>query len=235
MKFLRFKPRLIPTIFTVPALILLFSLSFWQFQRLNWKQNIINEIVVQNNLPSIELPAHVDLVEMLYRKVKLRGHFIHNKEMHLYGGSRQFKGENGYYIFTPLKLDDGRIIVVNRGWVTEKKKEAKLRPETITAKEVEIEGSIMESEARPLYVHDNQLDNNLWFYIDLNQMKEFLKEPIENFYVLAKEVPGTSPRGKNLSPNLRNDHLAYALTWLFSAFALIIIYIVYHQKDIEKK
>ena len=89
----------------------------------------------------------------------------------------------------------------------------------------------MQSEERPLYVHDNQPDNNLWFYIDLSQIKSVLNEPIEGFYILAKEIPNASPRGKNLEPNIRNHHLGYALTWLFSAIILLVIYIMYHQKQ----
>ena len=233
MKAFAFKPKLIPTIFTIPALILLFSLSFWQFQRLQWKEAVIEEIRIQVNLPSIELPKENILPHLLYRKVKIMGEFIHDKEIHLYGGSRQFKGENGYYILTPLKLDNGRAIIINRGWVTEKKKNSALRPDTLVSGIVEIEGYIMKSEDRPLYVHDNQPDKNLWFFIDLAQIKNFLNEPIEDFYVLAKEVPNTSPRGKNLEPNIRNHHLGYALTWLFSAIILLIIYIIYHQKQVK--
>lgn len=231
MRILGFKPKFIPTIITIPALVLLFSLSIWQFQRLAWKEGLIAEIKKQNALPAIELLSKTDLAELLYRKVKVVGTFLHDQELHLYGGSRQFKGENGYYILTPMKITDGRIILINRGWVTEKNKEAKTRPETLVTGEVEVEGSVMESEKRPLYVHDNQLNKNLWFYIDLQQIKDYLQEPLENFYILAKEIPHTSPRGKNLDYNIRNHHLAYALTWLFSAIILIVIYILYHRQN----
>ncbi len=225
-----FKPKLIPTIFTIPALILLLSLSYWQFERLHWKNNLIEEITKQTQLPAIDLPENIDLSEMLYRKVKLQGEFIHDQEMHMYGGARQFKGENGYYILTPIKLSNNKIIIINRGWVNEKQKEAKTRPETLTEGMVEVEGSIMKSEEKPLYVHDNQPNRNLWFYVDLNEMKNFLKEPVEKFYIMAKEIPGTSPRGRNLEPNIRNHHLGYALTWLFSAISLMVIYVIYHKK-----
>lgn len=122
IKIFDFKPKLLPTIFTIPALIILFGLSFWQFERLSWKQGLISEIVEQSKLPSIDIPSVVDLKNMLYRKVKVKGEFLHDKEMHMYGGSREFKGENGYYIFTPMYLEDGRAVVINRGWVPEKKK-----------------------------------------------------------------------------------------------------------------
>ena len=87
----------------------------------------------------------------------------------------------------------------------------------------------MQSEKKPLYVHDNQMSRNLWFYVDLAQMQDWLNAPIENFYILAKDVPNMTPRGRDLEPNLRNHHLGYALTWLFSAIILLVIYVIYHR------
>ena len=228
-KTLRFKPRLIPTLFTIPALILLLVLSFWQFQRLHWKQGLIDEIKQQSQLAVIGLPEQVELTSMLYRKVKLKGEFNHAQEIHIYGGSRQFKGGVGYYIFTPMRIENNKIIMINRGWVPEKLKDPATRPESLLKGQVEVEGAIMQSEKKPLYVHDNQMSRNLWFYVDLAQMQDWLNAPIENFYILAKDVPNMTPRGRDLEPNLRNHHLGYALTWLFSAIILLVIYVIYHR------
>ena len=231
MAILGFRPKLIPTLFTIPALILLLSLSIWQFQRLQWKQGIIDKINQQSQVAAIELPKAVDLPEMLYRKVSLKGKFLHEHEMHMYGGSRKFKGEVGYYILTPMLLKDNRVIIVNRGWVSEKMKDKATRPKSQIKGEVEISGSIMKTEDKSLYIHDNQLEKNLWFYINLDEMRSFIKLPIENFYILAKDDPNSMLRGQDLSVNLHNRHLGYALTWLFSAIALMLIYVIYHRKS----
>jgi surfeit locus 1 family protein len=226
-----FKPKLIPTLFTIPALIVLFGLSIWQFQRLEWKENIIAEITEQSKVLPIALPKLVQLPNMFYRKVIASGEFLHDHEIHMYGGSRQFKGEPGYYILTPMKLRDEQIILINRGWVPERLKNSSKRPETLTTGEVEIIGTIMPTEQRNLYIHDNQKERNLWFYVNLNEVRDFLKMPIGDFYILARDEPNILPRGRDLEPSLRNHHLGYALTWLFSAFALIFIYIRFHKKN----
>ena len=231
-KFLQFKPKLIPTLFTIPTLILLFSLSYWQFERLEWKEGLIDAIKQKNQLAEIILPNQVKLPDMVYRQVALSGEFIHDQEMHIYGGSREFKGEEGYYILTPMRLVDGRVIIINRGWVSKKLKNPLTRLATLSKGQVEVHGTIMQNEAKGLYVYDNQPERNLWFYINLAEMKSWLKIDIENFYILAKDQPPSLIRGRNIDPNLRNHHLGYALTWLFSALALLVIYIVYHQ---EKK
>ncbi len=226
-----FKPKLIPTMFTIPALIVLFSLSIWQFQRLTWKEATIQKIRIQIEHPIAQLPQKIDLATWLYRPIEVEGSFLYDQELYLYGGSRQFKGENGYYILTPLRLDDERIIIINRGWVPEKLKDQNKRPETVLHKRTKLIGYIMKSEERPLYVHDNDLKRNLWFYINLNEIQQALNEKIEDFYILAKEIPNQLPRGRNLEPNIRNNHLSYALTWLFSAITLLVIYIMYHRRE----
>lgn len=233
---LGFKPQLIPTLFAVPALILLISLSIWQFQRLHWKQDLIKTIKTQSTIAPIELQKDINSTEMLYRNVIIKGNFKHNEEIHIYGGSRKFKGEVGYYILTPMHLTDGRIIIVNRGWVPKQLKESSSRPETLIKGPIEITGALMKSEEKGSYIHDNQLEYNLWFYVNLMEIKNFLNIPddifINNFYLLAKENNDSNilPYGRNLEPNIRNHHLEYALTWLFSAISLVVIYIMYHRK-----
>ena len=227
---LKFKPKLIPTIFTIPALIVLLSLSFWQFKRLHWKENLINEIETQNKFEAIDYNKLNEVDNIFYRKIKLKGEFLHNFELHMYGGSRQFKGEPGYYIITPMQTIDNKIFLVNRGWVPEKLKLANKRPETLITGQVEIIGTIMPEEQKTLYIHDNQPNKNLWFYINLDEIRNSIKMSLDNFYILAKEEENNIiPKGRNLKPSLHNNHLGYALTWLFSAFALIFVYIRYHK------
>jgi surfeit locus 1 family protein len=227
---LKLKPKLIPTLFTIPALLVLFGLSFWQFQRLNWKENLISEITKQTKLESVAINNFTNSDDIFYRKTAVSGEFLHNLEIHMYGGSRQFKGKPGYYIITPLKTQNNQIFLVNRGWVPENLKDSGTRPESLVKGTVEVIGTIMPEEKKTLYIHDNQPDKNLWFYINLVEIRNALKISLNDYYILAKEEPGTLPLGRNLDPNIRNDHLGYALTWLFTAFALIFVYISYHRK-----
>lgn len=226
-----FSPKLIPTLFTIPALIILFSLSIWQFQRLEWKLAIIKDIETRGKIEISALPKQYDISDILYRRYKLNGEFLHNHETYIYGGSIQFKGGVGYYILTPFKLEDGRIVIVNRGWVPEKLKNPDKRPNTLIPGQVEIIGTAMASEKKGLYIHDNQPQKNLWFYVNLAEINDFTKLPIENFYLLAKETPNTLPIGRNLDSKLHNHHLTYALTWLFAGLALIVVYILYHKRN----
>jgi surfeit locus 1 family protein len=229
--------KLVPTLFVAATLTLLLSLSFWQFQRLYWKQEIIAQIKHQSQMNAIDLPQYVALPEMLYRKVIAKGEFLHQHEIHIYGGSRKFKGEVGYYILTPLRLLDGKLVIVNRGWVPDKLKDSLTRPATLVKGVIEVSGTIMKNEEKGIYIHDNQPARNLWFYINLDEIRSFLKLPsdnfFENFYILAKldDNPNIMPYGRDLELSIRNHHLGYALTWLFCAISLMVIYVIYQRKN----
>lgn len=66
--------------------------------------------------------------EFAYRKVALRGHFDHSKEILIQPRTRE--GELGYHVIVPLiREDGGPPILVNRGFVRRDLAERRLRPE----------------------------------------------------------------------------------------------------------
>ncbi|MDX2073085.1 MAG: SURF1 family cytochrome oxidase biogenesis protein, partial [Alphaproteobacteria bacterium] len=108
------KPELLPTLFFVSAFCVMCALGIWQLNRLAWKTEIIAQTEVAAAAPALaSLPQ--DVSGLAYRRVILTGKFLHDKTIHLIG--RQQGMEVGYYMVTPLALDDdGRIILVNRGF-----------------------------------------------------------------------------------------------------------------------
>ena len=82
---MKFKPALIPTLFTIPALIVLLLLGTWQMQRLHWKNDRIEKVNYKSSQEAIDLPFVVSDVDSLeYRRVKVKGEFLHDKEIHLF-------------------------------------------------------------------------------------------------------------------------------------------------------
>ena len=52
---------------------------------------------------------------------------MNDHEFHL--AARYDHNVLGYHVLTPFQLDDGRIVLLNRGWVPYDKKEPATRPE----------------------------------------------------------------------------------------------------------
>ena len=110
---MKFRPFLWLTIVTLPALLMLIGLGSWQLQRLQWKNDLISSFEARSAADAITIPAtNAELDDLEFRNLALSGVFQHDKETFLTG--RTYEGNAGFHVVTPLLLDDGRIILVNR-------------------------------------------------------------------------------------------------------------------------
>lgn len=114
---LRFRPY--PG-FTVAAVILtaiLIGLGVWQLQRLQWKLALIAEVNGHMAAAPVSLDAALamsaDAVQ--YRRVALSGRFDNAKEAYVF--TTDANGTPVYHVLTPFQLDDGRQLMVDRGYV----------------------------------------------------------------------------------------------------------------------
>jgi surfeit locus 1 family protein len=135
-----FRPALWPTLFTIPALILLVTLGTWQAQRLVWKLDLIETVERGLKAEPVPLPAgSFDPADWAYRRVTVSGQFDHAREFHLLAHSE--RGNFGYHVITPLKRSDAPgWVLVSRGWVPTEKKAAEDRPQVQVTGEVSVTG-----------------------------------------------------------------------------------------------
>ncbi|XP_013362149.1 PREDICTED: surfeit locus protein 1 isoform X2 [Chinchilla lanigera] len=115
-----------------------FGLGTWQVQRRKWKLKLIAELESRVMAEPIPLPADpVELKNLEYRPVKVKGHFDHSKELYIMprtmvdpareAGRISSSTESGAFVVTPFHCTDlGVTILVNRGFVPRKK----VNPET---------------------------------------------------------------------------------------------------------
>lgn len=234
---MKFRPTFWPTVFTVPAVLLMLGLSVWQIERLQWKEALIAERSQRTSAPAIALPgaeplSAADLAGLEYRHVHAQGQFANDKEIFL--GARTFEGSAGYHVITPFRLADGRVVLVDRGWIPLDRKEAAKR----SAGEIEgatgLDGVIRLQGRQTWFVPDNRPDLDFFFWIDLPVMAKLAGLPgtETRYYVEAGPAknPGGFPVGGQTRIDLPNDHLQYAITWFCLAIALVVIYVLYHRQ-----
>jgi cytochrome oxidase assembly protein ShyY1 len=112
-------PRWIALTVFVLVLIPLFVLaSSWQFDRLEQKQ-VRNSVVAQAQaMPSVPLTDLVDdsiSSDLRWRNVTVEGEFLQQQDVLI--RRKFFDNSPGYWLVSPLQLDDGRILPVIRGWI----------------------------------------------------------------------------------------------------------------------
>lgn len=215
--------------------MVLIGLGSWQVERLNWKQQLIDTFEARMAQQPVAAPLKVDnMGQWKYRLVKLDGVYQHDKEILMTG--RTFEGSAGFHVLTPLLLQDNRIVIVNRGWVPEKLRAREKRPETLVEGLLTIQGILREDKRRGPFVPDNEPKNEVWLYVDTNEMASHREIfPVAPYYVDAIRAPGpyVLPIGASTQIAVRNEHLQYAVTWFLLAATLLVIYVIYHYRRPE--
>jgi surfeit locus 1 family protein len=228
-----FRPRLVPTLFTVPGVLILLGLGIWQVQRLQWKEGLIAQRDAAVVAPPIAPPRTVAEARGLeFHHVVADGMFENDKELFLAAASDS--GESGYQVMTPLVMSDGRTMFVNRGFIPLELKDKAKRAAGELSGTVHVAGllRVPPVEKPSFFLPDNRPDLNLWFWVDLPAMarQTGIADPVP-FYVDADKTPnpGGWPKGGVTRLDLPNDHLQYAITWFSLAVALVVIYVLYHR------
>jgi surfeit locus 1 family protein len=227
------RPALWPTLITVPAVLITFGLGAWQIQRLFWKEGLIAERQGRVAMPALDgLPKSFDPATQQFRRVRISGHFVHDKE--LLRPARSLKeGAIGFQVFTPFKLDGDGYIFVNRGWVPRQRELPDARREGQVAGDVTVQGLLRDPPKPGWFTPDNNPAKNRWFRLDIAQMaKATGLGPFKPYYIDAgpKPNPGGYPVGGQTRMTIRNEHLQYAITWFALGFIGIVIYLLYHRR-----
>ena len=231
---IRFRPRLAPTLFTIPVVAVLVTLGVWQLQRLEWKSRLIAERATAVAAAPVSPPKTLAEARALeFHRVTVEGVFLHDKE--ILRNAIAAKGDAGFDVLTPLREEGGRIVFANRGFVPTELKDPATRPTGQLAGTVRVSGllRVPPQEKPGWFIPDNRPDRNAWFWIDLPAMAA--ADGLANvapFYIDAdaEPNPGGWPKGGVTPLALPNDHLQYAITWFSLAAALVVIYLVYHSR-----
>jgi len=89
-------------------------LGFWQLDRLHGRRDVNAMLAARGALPPVDL-ATTDVGTVAYAHVIAAGTYDPSHEIVLSG--RSYQGMAGNHILTPLVLEDGRAVLVDRGWV----------------------------------------------------------------------------------------------------------------------
>ena len=60
-----------------------------------------------------------------------------------------------------------------------------------------------------------------------------IQTPSNSGSEIAEMCESSSPRGRGDKLSPRNDHLGYAITWYALAAVLLIVFVVYHRKQVQ--
>lgn len=220
----RGRPGLILWLVSLLVLVILLALGTWQVNRLQWKEGLIAHRSAQIQAAPVALPdALGDSQSWDFRRVAVRGRFLHDREQAM--GAIAGGGEIGADLLTPFALDDGRVLLVDRGWRPDRAGVPIDRPEG----ERSLEGILRDRAAdQPGWMTpENRPDLARWYWYDMAGLRAATGLDL---LPVVLEVAGPSeglPRAHATQPELPNNHLQYAITWYGLAAALVAVFIAF--------
>lgn len=226
IKPLSFRPTFWPTLGTVILLPLFISLGLWQWHRAEYKQSLLDHYSSQAGQPALSLEqALQDPEGFRYFKLEAQGHYLNQKQ--LLQENQFYEHQLGYYVLTPFLTDSGKVILVNRGWISKNFNPSQLQ---LSENAITLKGRVSLAPSRTFYLGDNIRDPKAWprliQVIKMEEVSSLLGQKIEPVIVLlsAQEPNGFArnwqPQG--LPPE---KHRGYAFQWFSLAVLIIILYL----------
>jgi len=234
------QPKWIVAAVVVALLAALFvRLGLWQLSRLEERRqanDIAETRLTADPAPLDELLAEAngDLDSLENRRVLVSGEWDTSEEVLI--RSQVELGNAGFHVITPLVVDDGHAVLVNRGWVP-------LTMETTPVDEArppawanEIEGWIHLTEIRPpLGAEEPEGDLDVFNRVDIARIASQMRYEVIPVYVVAMGEEGQLPIPID-PPDYADEgpHLAYAIQWFgFAVVGVVGFYFLARRKGIQ--
>lgn len=235
MPAISFRPRLVPTLFAVPIVLICLGLGVWQVQRLYWKEGLIAERAAAAKAAPVPAPqTFAEAKKLEFRPVTLDGVFLNDREIYLHAIAPS--GREGYQVLTPLMVAEGEAVFVDRGFIPTELRDPEKREAGQLSGTQHVTGLVrLPPPGKPnWFLPANNAAQNHWFWVDLPGMAAADRlEKTAPYYIDADATPnpgGWPKGGSDLIPELPNHHLQYAITWFALAGAMIVIYVMAHRR-----
>ena len=106
------------TLVVIVGVYVLIQLGFWQLDRLDQRRAFNQRVAERWQLEPFDVNSNIipdDLSELEYRRVQVSGEFDYDNQI-LLSNQTRFQSP-GSVIVTPYVMDDGRAILIARGWL----------------------------------------------------------------------------------------------------------------------
>jgi len=204
----------------------LMALGTWQLERRAWKLDLIERVETRVHAPPVAPPSRRDwpmitAADHEYRHVRVTGIFLNDSETQVTASTELGPG---YWVLTPLRLRDGTLVLVNRGFVPTDRRDPATRKAGKIEGETTVTGLLRISEPGGTLLRSNDPSADRWYSRDVAAIAQArgLADVAPYFIDADAAASGgpDSPVGGLTVIAFHNNHLVYALTWFSLALML---------------
>ena len=216
-------------IFALAMVVLMVNLGFWQLRRLDERRTDNAEIAAAMSQDPFDIAAHLDRrgLPPEYTAVAATGTYLADAEVRI--GNRSSGGQPGFWLATPLELDDGRAVAVVRGWVPRRTLTGLDERSTAPPEgEVVVAGLAFDSVGGGRVAETAPTEVPEISRMDLDRYAEVSGIDVEGVWIRLRAQSPPQPEGLPEpvpDPDLgEGPHLSYAFQWFFFSAGAIVVY-----------
>ncbi len=221
----KFKPPWQLTVAVIVVITVTVSLAAWQFERAAGKRAL--EDSAHSGLAAPPLTISVAEKLQPFRRAVAIGRYLPEKQILL--DNRVDNRRSGYHVITPLILDDGLAVAVNRGWIESSKRRASPPlPQPPATGYITVHGVLIADEEDAFVLSSQLQEGEVWQKLRLSDYSAAYSLTLASLALLRT---GHSATDKLLPVSLRIDFkstrsTAYAWQWLTFALLAAVFYVI---------
>lgn len=223
----RFRPGLPATLFTAFFLPLLLALGGWQLDRAGQKRALFSDFAAGGEPVALEQAGSPETLRR-YAPVRAAGSYLAERQFLL--DNMVADGQAGYRVLTPLLLDDGRALIVDRGWVLRDFAAAGPPPISVGAGPRMVSGRL-DLMPRPGIALATEMPPGWPKVVQFPTFDELSAvlglELVPRLLLLDAAEPDGYGRDWRPSDFGPERHLGYAVQWFALAVTLVILYLAW--------
>jgi len=222
-----FRPTFTLSLILVTLAAAFLRLGLWQLDRQAEKEALFERFAEAPSLPlevALDEPAP-------FARVEGRGRF--DPSRHVLLDNRVWKGRAGVHVLTPFRMDTGRVVLVNRGWLPLPPDRRSLPAVPTDDAPRTLRGRLVSApQVGQRLGEADKLAPDRWpqlvTYLDLPVVASALGEPLEPWVIQldAGEDGGFEDRQWAAAAMRPETHGAYAVQWLALAATALVIWLV---------
>ncbi|PPQ35618.1 SURF1 family protein [Rhodopila globiformis] len=222
---------LAPSLAALFMLLVLIGLGTWQVYRLHWKEGILAQIAAAEAAPPVPLgPSPAP-----FTKVSVTGIFLYDLAMQYGVEVRDTPAGTtiGSYQIVPLQREAAPPILVDRGWIPDKRDRALDDP----AGQVTLTGYVRTGDKPHWFSPANDLATRHFYTLEPEAMAQAVDLKGVPPFVLVALGPrtfATYPEPASHLPRPPNNHLSYAITWYGLAVVLVVMFAAWMRKALRE-
>jgi surfeit locus 1 family protein len=221
---------LAPGLTTLVMLAVLLCLGTWQVHRLHWKLAILAQLARAEAAPPIPLPANPEP----YTKVAVTGTLRADLSASYGADVRDTRNgpQLGSFLIQPLERPDAPPVLVERGWIPQKRRFPIAQPQGV----VTIAGFIHPADTPSWFSAKDDPVTRSFYTLDPQAIGAALGlHDVAPFILIALGPPPPElwPAPAQHLPQPPNNHLSYAITWYGLAVALVVIFVLWARRTLR--